>query len=103
MTDREKVVERIHEAIDYGVCVDLLMDVLELLKEHEAEIQNLRRENHDILTQFHKWAKEQPRIVRCEDCKYYSGFTCENMKNEQMIGMIVADDWFCADGERKTD
>jgi hypothetical protein len=33
MTDREKIIERIHEAIDVGVCVDLFMDVLELLKE----------------------------------------------------------------------
>lgn len=33
MPDREKVIERIHEAIDTGVCVDLFMDVLELLKE----------------------------------------------------------------------
>ena len=40
-----------------------------------------------------------PDIVRCKDCKYYDGFGCENMKNERMIGMIVADDWFCADGE----
>ena len=42
-------------------------------------------------------------LVRCKDCKYYSGFTCENMKNERMIGMIVADDWFCADGRKKDD
>lgn len=34
--DIEKVIERIHEAIDMGVCVDLFMDVLELLKEQEA-------------------------------------------------------------------
>lgn len=33
--DREKVIERIHEAIDTGVCVDLFMDVLELLKEQD--------------------------------------------------------------------
>lgn len=33
MPDREKVIERIYEAIDVGVCVDLFMDVLELLKE----------------------------------------------------------------------
>ena len=44
---------------------------------------------------------EQPDIVRCKDCKYYNGFNCENMKNERLIEMIVADDWFCADGERK--
>lgn len=36
MPDMEKVIERIYDAIDYGVCVDLFMDVLELLKEQEA-------------------------------------------------------------------
>ena len=35
--DGEKVVERIHEAIDTGVCVDLFMDILALLKEQNAE------------------------------------------------------------------
>lgn len=40
-------------------------------------------------------------LVRCKDCKYYNRYSCENMKNERMIGMIVADDWFCADGEKK--
>lgn len=40
MPDREKVIERIHEAIDTGVCVDLFMDVLELLKEPEAVVPN---------------------------------------------------------------
>ena len=37
--DREKVIERIHEAIDMGVCVDLFMDILELLKEQDAELE----------------------------------------------------------------
>ena len=37
MRDREKVIERIRDAIDYGVCVDLFMDILELLREQEAE------------------------------------------------------------------
>lgn len=38
MIDREKVIERIHEAIDMGVCVDLFMDVFELLKEQEGYV-----------------------------------------------------------------
>ena len=42
MPDREKIIERIHEAIDMGVCVDLFMDVLELLKEQEQEISFLK-------------------------------------------------------------
>lgn len=38
MPDRDNTIERIHEAIDMGVCVDLLMDVLELLKEQETKL-----------------------------------------------------------------
>lgn len=34
-------------------------DAIELLKKQEEDIQDLRRENHNILTQFHEWAKEQ--------------------------------------------
>ena len=45
MPDREKVIERIHEAIDMGVCVDLFMDVLELLKEQEKQKQY---NNHEV-------------------------------------------------------
>ena len=37
MPDREKVIERIHEAIDMGVCVDLFMDILALLKEQKEQ------------------------------------------------------------------
>lgn len=42
MSNRENIIERIHEAIDMGVCVDLFMDVLELLKEQDAEIAFLK-------------------------------------------------------------
>ena len=34
-------------------------DALALLKEQEEDIQDLRRENHKILTQFHEWEKKQ--------------------------------------------
>ena len=44
MPDREKVIERIHDAIDYGVCVELFMDILALLKEQEEQI----KKNTDI-------------------------------------------------------
>lgn len=42
MTDREKVIEQIHDAIDYGVCVELFLNILDLLEEQEAEIRQLR-------------------------------------------------------------
>ena len=43
-------------------------------------------------------ADRPQELVRCKVCRNYNGFSCENMKNEQMIGMLVADEWFCADG-----
>lgn len=46
--DMEKVVERIHEAIDIGVCVDLFMDVLELLKEQDETIKQQQAEMEEI-------------------------------------------------------
>ena len=77
-------------------CVDLLArDVLALLKKQEEDIQDLRRENHNILTQFHEWAKEQEavkpvrdketgRIWLCGNCGTYVGFEDhdENDPNE---------------------
>ena len=41
--------------------------------------------------------KDQPEIVRCKDCKYNNPFGCMKLQ------IIVGDDWFCADGERRTD
>ena len=56
--DREKVVERMHEAIDMGVCVDLFMDILELLKERES-VKPKSKSRHG----------EYPQIVhRCGNC-----------------------------------
>ena len=59
MTDREKVVDRIHKAIDVGVCVDLFMDILSLLKE-QAPMQvvrkQIKRENSDgSIDYFVEW------------------------------------------------
>lgn len=47
MPDRGKVIEQIHDAIDYGVCVELFLDVLELMKEQEAVKPILRREGRN--------------------------------------------------------
>lgn len=67
-------------------CMENLMkDVLDLLKKQEEEAQNLYRENHNILTQFHEWAKEQKavkpvrdkqtgRLWLCGKCGSYVGF-----------------------------
>ena len=36
-------------------------------------------------------------LVRCNDCKHNSPFGCKKHN------VIVSDDFFCADGERKND
>ena len=43
--------------------------------------------------------KEQPQIVRCKDCKYRIDERCYGI----LDGNWVDNDWFCADGERRTD
>jgi hypothetical protein len=44
--------------------------------------------------------KEQPEIVRCKDCIWFSkkGF-CKHPNGG--AGNIRPESWFCADGERK--
>lgn len=42
--------------------------------------------------------KEQPKIVRCKDCKYYDHFNgCMSWHDVNSNN----DNWYCADGERK--
>ena len=55
----------------------------------------------------YQWNDNHGELVRCKDCKHYDkdpyckGFgdctgACDNL-------VKVHDDWFCADGERKSD
>ena len=46
--------------------------------------------------------KEQEAVVRCKDCKHRHSLTgtCVNIDGV-CFQNYVADDWFCADGERK--
>lgn len=49
--------------------------------------------------------KEQPQIVRCKDCKHYKDGFCYNPNtydDEKTRGNTVPD-WFCADGERRSE
>ena len=44
--------------------------------------------------------KEQEAVVRCKDCKKRDSWECW----QYFFGRIkIPDDWFCADGERKSD
>lgn len=91
MPDREKVLKDIDceeyskcpecPYVKFGKCKVLLMrDAKELLKKQQEEIQNLRKENHSILTQFHEWAKEQkavePILKRKGRSKAFNDYVC---------------------------
>ena len=50
---------------------------------------------------------EQPQIVRCKDCKECY-FASNRIQSEQTFacgkhGIDVTQDWFCADGRRRTE
>ena len=43
-------------------------------------------------------------LVRCKDCKHRFDGCCYNKKNNRIsFGVYVADNWFCADGDRRTE
>ena len=41
--------------------------------------------------------KEQDAVVRCKDCRHYTGKDC----NYNDIFPAPREDWYCADGERR--
>ena len=43
--------------------------------------------------------QSQPQIVRCNDCRFYLG---NGYCNRSGIHLEVNDDWYCADGEKRT-
>ena len=118
MPDMEKVVKGLeacrktdcincpYSALETEVCLVkyLLTDALELLKEQEAEIDEISDEYLDLGKEMAK----QPEVVRCKDCKY--GYHLLDTKKGVIIKYCIAclkhpelmqsPDWFCADGER---
>ena len=74
----------------------LALDVLNLLKEQEA--QKFFVDGSGKITPL-------PVVVRCKDCKHWY-FADNRIQSEQenvcgRNGIVVTPDWFCADGERK--
>jgi len=66
-----------------GVNQQTIRDALELINYQDQHIE--------------AFLKDQEKIVRCKDCKYYDPDTGICAKG-YMHG--YADTWFCADGER---
>ena len=76
-------------------------DALALLKEDQKllDLQHgALRGSSDMVELLFNKLDDQPQIVRCKDCKHIlpKGFYHKHSRK-------VTDDWFCADGERRTD
>ena len=58
----------------------------------------------NILTHCIEVLKMQPQIVRCKDCKHFdkSFSYCATRGYCDISSIRHEDDWFCADGERRT-
>ena len=88
----------------------LHQDVLELIKEQEAEIERLKGELHKFGDLFHalsekteKAMEEQPNIVQCKDCvNRGNAQTCPvaYIEKENEYKLIGLDDWFCGNGKK---
>ena len=86
MTDIERVIED-WETILSGDPLDapwdLIDETIELLKEQQAVIEQLRNDAN---------------VRRCKDCRYrgkIDGYCYK--RNNRMRASFVEDDWFCAD------
>lgn len=102
MPDKEKVMNALERCEPYELCVDdscpyfrvaaclekLRQDALALLKEQEANMES---------------------VVRCKECKWYqagidiNGKPFTRCNGDVRVYGHTMPDWFCADGERRTD
>lgn len=88
-----------------------------LVEEYKLAISPITEEQErdnrlplQMLTEFENMIDEQPTVdavpvVRCEGCKHYKDGFCYNPNtydDEKTCGNTTKD-WFCADGERRTD
>ena len=70
------------------------------MSNREQVINDLQTQIEELEERLTIALEGQPEIIRCKDCKHYKRDTCS-------VGAGMAfpppDDWFCADGERRTD
>lgn len=116
MPDREKVIERLtglkellkfqKDILGYGSFIEDINDVLALLKEQEAEIDEISDEYIDLGKEIAKL----PKIVRCKDCKWGEWlrnmrgdgrYRCKNDNTGIECGCTKEPDFFCAYGEKR--
>ena len=89
-----------HQFPGWGNVTMAMRDALELLKEQKddyknilSDYENLAREHEKLLNKKIPLITNGQEVVRCKDC---------NRHLECDLWIENGDDWFCADGERRT-
>ena len=84
-----------NEEHDTTCMMDLMRDALALLKEQE--VQKFFVDESGQITSL-------PVVVRCKDCKHLLEHDTGELECEIKAGWFpVKPDWYCADGERRTE
>lgn len=103
MINREKVLEAIERCVDKAKSPNCYSDCY-----YDGCVFRHGDCRFDMLADAIALLKEQPEIVRCNECKYarhddLSGAVfCTKLteKYTTQDDKAVSEDWFCADGER---
>ena len=90
MADREKVVKGLEECAWNGKCTKC---------QYRKEKQALSCKK--LLVDALELLKEQPDVVKCEDCKHCGWATKTRMSDCRKTGLFIKPGFYCAYGERK--
>ena len=98
------IVHAIREGGEVGMKLKVeIQDLRRTIKEQESVIEALKSYLDETLAVL----GEQPDIVRCKDCKYWSAERindfnkCRRWIKVGVKNFATMGDWFCADGERR--
>ena len=101
MHDREKITEQIYGMIDAGICVDLFMDILDLIREQNDQIETMSVIYNFI---YGSQIKDVRKLVRCMDCKWgyqIPGSIYVACGRRFHGGERHVQNWFCGDGDER--
>lgn len=85
--------------VDHGCRIQMELDALDLLKEQEAEIDEIANKYLDLSSEMAK----QPEIVRCKYCKHSSEWYGDKRRCFLWTenGIDVFEDGYCSYGRPK--
>ena len=68
--------------------------------KHNEYIVPIGEKAKDYDEMFIGVIRRQPELIRCKDCKYYTGYECQRSKVSN-IRVITNEDDYCSRAERK--